>query len=131
MTTTSETLNRAADLIEERGWTEGVEGWPTEKAPDGPLCLEGGIIAALGMSFEDDPLQAFEDCGAYRAVQSYVGYSADRDEADMLVEPLWRFNDSHTATEVIEVLRAVAVIEAAREDESAAADPTLATAAAR
>ena len=72
---TSEVLNRAADLIEERGWTQGTQGWK----------VDGAFL--------------------------------DTDEP-------WKWNDTRgrTASEVIEVLRATAVIEAARETEAAHAE---------
>lgn len=118
---TSEVLNRAADLIEEHGWTQGTHGWPRGNGEHAPLCLEGGMIAALGRNWRDLDVNAFWDCPAYRAVKSYLGDRCrnaltGEDDAD-----LWAWNDTvaSTASEVIEVLRAVAVIEAAREAEAA------------
>jgi len=117
MTTVSETLNRAADLIEERGWTRGG-GWPTTDDEGAPLCLEGGIMAALGLRFNDDAREVdVETCPAYRAVHVYLELHDDRDVEGWPVVPLWMWNDDReTAAEVIEVLRAAAVIEAAREN---------------
>jgi hypothetical protein len=122
---TSDTLNLAADLIEQRGWTKG-QGW--NDSTNRPLCLEGGIMAALGWSFgsaDYDPLELW-DCPAYRAVQAYLNFSHDKALASPRhhypspVDPLWRWNDfSSAASEVIEVLRAAAVVEAARETEAA------------
>ena len=44
---TSEVLNTAADLIEERGWTHiGESDAPWGDGADGPLCLECGVLAA-------------------------------------------------------------------------------------
>lgn len=112
---TSEVLNRAADLIELRGWMHG-QGW--NEGEDGrPLCLEGAIMAALGVTvdpFDEESfitLSEFELCPAYRAVQGYLGTDVQ----------LYRWNDAfigstrRTAAEVIEVLRAAAVIEQAKE----------------
>lgn len=113
MTTTSETLNRAADLIEERGWTFG-EGWPIYNRDTSSLCLEGGIMAAQGMAAEThDYEKAVIRCPAYLAVLSHL---------DSGFPYLFQWNDrkGRTAAEVIEVLRACALIEAAREDQDAA-----------
>lgn len=113
---TSEVLNRAADLIEERGWTTGNSGF------SGPrICLEGGLIAALGMGprFVDVNLSALWACPAYRSVALYLDRDLTIDRESLLPkEPLWRWNDveGRTATEVIEALRACAVIESAREE---------------
>lgn len=119
---TSEVLNRAADLIEERGWTTGTHGWPRSSQDATPLCLEGGILAAIGEDFISVRLDAFWTCPAYLAVQSYLeltpGLLTYGDDGP--VEPLWKWNDrGASAKSVIEVLRACAVIEASREREAA------------
>lgn len=103
---TSEVLNKAADLIEERGWIQGPTGWII--ADGGPLCLEGGIYAALG-DVRGWFRSEIEACPAYQAVEAYVG--------DHFMG-LWQWNDDHdrTAEQVIATLRAVALIEAAKEN---------------
>lgn len=127
---TSEVLNRAADLIEERGWQKG-DGWCTTRNEGAPVCLEGGLMAAMGIRVDvlsTGALQSLWTCPAYSAVAAYL----DRDvtledrgygEASPL-EALYWWNDKSTATEVIEVLRAVAVIEAAREEQAAKIEAT-------
>ena len=118
---TSEVLNRAADLIEQRGWTQAT-GWPMVGADDAPLCLEGGVAAALGIEFPqvkkakavDLGTGLYDDlltCPSFLAVKRYLGVGAF----------LFRWNDEtdRTANEVIEVLRATALVEAARETETA------------
>ena len=118
---TSDVLNKAADLIEERGWTTGNSGWQKE---DGPLCLEGGIIAALGLGTWNEVQIADEywACPAYNAVAAYLGRDVSLlPEKKGPREPLWQWND-HIATgeqQVIATLRAAAVIEAAKENASA------------
>lgn len=120
---TSEVLHTAADLIERQGWTTGTSGWPGY-GTGSALCLEGGIIAALGMTFRDirerGIRQALWDCPAYQAVEGYTNTPRAGDSGTD--GRLWRFNDKigRTASEVIEVLRAAAAIEAAREDAAAA-----------
>jgi hypothetical protein len=116
--TVSETLNKAADLIEERGWTTGPDGWAHIRRESEPLCLEGALMAASGMNRSD--IHAFyTDCPAYDAVADYL----DRDPLPRVAPisgALWQWNDSqNSAEEVIEVLRAAAVIEEAREAELA------------
>jgi hypothetical protein len=112
---TSEILNRAADLIEERGWAgrevDAHEAWGEY---GGPMCIEGGIMAAAGLRYNWEA----PDCPAYKAVLHYL---QGDNRWGMFRDRLYSWNDvsTRTADEVIEVLRAVAVIEAAREDERA------------
>lgn len=109
---TSEVLNKAADLIEQRGWTTGINGWGTAREGS-PICLEGGIHAALeGQVPWGTP--EFEACSSYRAVKDYLVSTGDLPDD----EPLWAFNDHSAAERVIGVLRATALIEASRERES-------------
>lgn len=114
---TSEILNRAADLIEERGWSKGVDAWTPESG--GGLCLEGAIMAAAGITRHIDA----PNCHAYRSVRLHLG---DRCRNAVLPgaddDRLWAWNDTvaRTAEEVIEVLRACALIEASREEQDAA-----------
>ncbi len=120
----AETLHRAADLIEERGWVRG-SGWVTPSRASGPLCLEGGIMAALGLQLPDQILDdrlfaPLVTCPAYRAVSAYL----EREEVTIMPSGgmvgglLYRWNDesARTAAEVVEVLRAAAAIEQAKHD---------------
>lgn len=114
---TSEILNRSADEILGRGWVQGGSAaanddpWGTQ-TEGAPVCLEGGIIAAMGIKIEDFgiPPDDFHHCPAYAAVQQYIGFG----ENDLVFE--WNDVPERTAEEVIEVLRACAVIEEAREN---------------
>jgi hypothetical protein len=117
---TSETLNLAADLLQERGWTQGPGGWPGNPAHNGTLCVEGSVMAALSL----DNSSAVWDCtpawDACVAVRNYI--------PPMVIVPpngeplvsrsliLWNDAEERTAEEVIATLRAVTLIEAARED---------------
>jgi hypothetical protein len=109
---TSEVLNRAADLIQERGWGQGSDTWTV--AGDG-LCIEGAIAAVAEIPtmvcgrIVAPSRPALEACPAYRAVAEHL--------AERHHDSLWRWNDhrTRTADEVIEVLRAAAAIEHARE----------------
>ncbi len=128
-TPTSEVLNRAADLIQERGHATG-EGWPGAEGTGSSLCLEGGIMAAIDVTWDNGAgYNALKACPAYRAVRAYLN--------DPEVNPLrrvpflwqdalphgddgWVGGSEATAreyakTRVIEVLRAAAAIEQARE----------------
>lgn len=110
---TSEVLNRAADLIEERGWTRGSWGGGSGRA----LCLEGGIIAALGSQFDDPSFNydKFSACPAYVAVENYL-VSAGRLADD---DSLWAWNDDMPDMEpVIAVLRAAALVEETKEADA-------------
>lgn len=114
----SETLNKAADLIEERGWRQGA--WP-----EGPgsfvgeqaVCLEGALLLVLGLS-HGSAGREFYGCPAHNAVAAYL----ERHPFPVhgpIVDALWQWNDSEgrTQAEVIEVLRAAALVEASREAE--------------
>ena len=107
-TRTSEVLNRTADLIEEQGWGKGG-GWYGEEdfggRTDGRLCLEGGIMAAMGIEMTN--MDRMVACPAYKSVKTYL---------DGATPFIWNDEHGRTASEVIEVLRAAAVIEAAREE---------------
>lgn len=112
---TSEILNLAADQIESRGWITGSAGWNSKwRGNKAPLCLEGGIMAAMSLQWDEILEEGVEDswraCPAYVAVNEYLGNEADA--------PLWRFNDREagTAERVIEVLRGAALVEAAKEE---------------
>ena len=108
----SETLNKAADLIEERGWAQGSAGWAESESG---LCLEGGIQAATGMLSHT----GITECSAYRAVWNHLRTDS---RWGFFRTNLFDWNDvgGRTANEVIEVLRACALIESAREEQDEA-----------
>lgn len=113
---TSEILNRAADLIERYGWTKigddpGVNPWG---GAGKPMCLEGGILAAMGLEptasgLGDEQDYILTNCSAYKAVQAYLETS-DR---------LYIYNDRYaeSARDVIGVLRGAALVEAVKEQQ--------------
>jgi len=125
---TSEVLDLAADVIEQRGWTIGTWNNTMENAP---VCIEGGIAAALGITIDlggtpdDGVYTCFTTCPAYVAVQDYLGVNAllyswnddltavARWEDGAIVEPP---QYAHTQAEVIETLRAAAAVERAKEE---------------
>ena len=110
---TSEVLNRAADLIEERGWGTGVRSM---LGSDSGLCIMGALYGAETGQLANDALDetaytVAETCSAGRAVIEYIG-----DNWTYMFS--WNDATGRTAAEVIEVLRACAVIEASREREA-------------
>lgn len=108
---TSEVLNRAADLIEERGWHTGSYDGTTT------LCLETAVTSAMGLGAGIDSWVEANTCAAGRALRDYLQMG----EFDYgLHTSLWWWNDrtAETAPRVVEALRAAAVIEAARETEA-------------
>lgn len=118
----SDTCNAAADLIEVRGWATGT--WGGGDGGDGPVCLEGALMAALGLS----EMWHLPRCPSYVAVKDYLNDRPcdwnDRQRHSTYSENPHRDCRSPEAwewgkREVITTLRAVAVIHAAREDESA------------
>lgn len=111
----SEILNRAADEIQKYGWTTGVRGWYREEGAG--LCIEGGIIAAMGTTHDDINVNEFRTCPAYQAVASYLGITEEDD--------LFDWNDSaynykgrgaKSGEHVIAVLRGAALVEASKEE---------------
>lgn len=108
---TSEILDLAADKIQQQGWTKGSAGWPgipEHKGEGSKLCLEGGIMAAMGVVWDPGSgREVFTHCPAYAAVQEYLEWG-----------PLYAWNDSYATGEaqVIEVLRAAAAVERAKEE---------------
>lgn len=114
---TSEILNRAADLIEEKGWAQ-AGGWYGEEkyggSAGGKLCLEGGIQAAMNLPMGGKNDMIFHTCPAFQSVREYLRHT-------MFYAPFaWNDRPERTAEEVIEVLRACALIEASREEQDAA-----------
>lgn len=112
---TSEVLDRAADLIERYGWAK--MGDDPEVNPWGgngkPMCIEGGILAAMGVEPTANGLGNEQDyilvnCPAYKAVQAYLGTG----------ERLYFYNDRYaeSARDVIEVLRGAALVESIKEN---------------
>ena len=111
---TSELLNRAADEIQKYGWTTGPRGWYRDK--NAGLCLEGGILAAMGLTYDEMSMLEFWACPAYNAVADYLRLPEDWE--------LYAWNDGSvvsphagvaTAEKVIEVLRGAAMVEEAKE----------------
>lgn len=116
---TSEVLNRAADLLEERGWRKGDWGLDNDGEPSGALCLEGAVIAAMPMKerlFHRGGVMysTYDECPAGLAVERYLDSKPGAGGYN------WNDAEDRTASEVIEVLRACALIEAAREEQDAA-----------
>lgn len=120
---TSEVLYRAADLIEQRGWTQGIGfGKPDPWGHDGqgPVCLEGAIFAAEDWAHGYVVgAPAYDRCPAYQAMWSYLGLGFRETPFGLERNPLFFFNDSSETTQfaVVSALRAAAVIEAAKENQ--------------
>lgn len=111
---TSDILNKAADLLQSGGWTGGTDGMRV----NGPHCLEGAIQAATGAEPgfygpNEYPYLFTHPCPAGDAVKAHLNLLPDRDVYE------WNDADGRTAEQVIEVLRATALVEAARETQPA------------
>lgn len=115
---TSEVLDLAADEIQRRGWLQAAEAnaagftaWGGGAGSNKPVCLEGGIMAAMGIAIGDDdiPPAGFSKCPAYLAVHDYLNLTG----STMVFH--WNDTDGRTAEEVIEVLRAAAAVERTKE----------------
>ena len=106
---TSDVLDRTADIIEQRGWSKGgADGWGLD--PASPLCIEGGILAVLGLSLLHAERPEFLNCPAYNAVLEYLGQDAKYTRLYW-----WNDTEAENQAQVIEVLRSAALLEAAKE----------------
>jgi hypothetical protein len=114
---TSEILNKAADILQVRGWAGGVgaaQGWHPNPAETTPVCVEGALRLANGTDWRPE--------AAVDALRDYL-----RDLYPECINPhcakgiivfAWNDQPGRTESEVIEVLRACAVIEASRERQT-------------
>ena len=106
---TSEILAKAADLIEQRGWSQG---WYCDDA--GSLCATGAILAAAGIEPE-----ARESANLWATFDDAKWADADRawrvvDDVVNAHTPAWNDARGRTAAEVVAALRGAA--EAARAE---------------
>lgn len=125
----SDQLDKAADIIEEHGWTTGEDGW-TNGAGNG-YCLEGAIFAAAGHKFTQpscyDAVAAkasalTESCPLYAVVHEYLlrrDLRRDRRDRQLYGARLCAWNDEfgESQANIVAILRAVALIQKAREHE--------------
>jgi hypothetical protein len=97
---TSVILNQAADLIERDGW------WSQN-----PNVVRGGVRPQCAANAITDVSASFDALYAFSAHVAGV----------RRMEAIWKWNDAddRTAAEVVEALRAAAVIEAAKENAEA------------
>lgn len=114
---TSDVLYKAADLIDFDGWHQG--GYAPDQTEDG-TSMEGLPACALGALYK----AAGKPLVWSTSVACWVGHG-DLAAIDVLAGhvgsyvPYWNDKNGRTAEEVIEALRAAAVIEAAREEAPA------------
>lgn len=112
---TSEVLNRAADLIEDYGWGQGVGSM----IGAGGVCVMGAILHAVQGRFarpdenDQDTYDVVDACPAGQAMYRYLALPEGSELFD------WNDKKVRTQSEVVEAIRACAVIEASREREAA------------
>lgn len=118
---TSEVLDRAADEIERRGWSQGT-GWFPRSDESTPVCAEGALRLACGFGGGVGLDGAWFDLASKRAAcDALSAYLTDRfpeciNQVTGAVIPFsWNDARSRTQAEVIEVLRAAAMVERTRE----------------
>jgi copper chaperone CopZ len=115
--TVAETLNRAADLIEAEGWRQHGLG-----RPGGPHCAIGAIRRVDGIpEVEVFPSKGTHTYEAAEVLLAHTGFVTD--VAD------WNDAPERTAAQVVEVLRAAAVIAAAKEVDVRVVAPRVAVSA--
>jgi hypothetical protein len=124
---TSEILDLAADVVEQRGWTTGSWNNAVEGAP---VCIEGGIAAAMGWEVNlgvcgNETYREFQACPAYVAVKEYLGITGEYLYFwnDAVAVEGTEFVSAHSQQEVIEVLRAAAAVERAKEAVAHSPEP--------
>ena len=116
----SEQLDRAADVIERRGWVgrqpdcDPAYGPPDQEPIDpwgldgvSPVCIEGAIMAVQGTD-QFPTTYDVQWCPAYRAMAAYLETPYR----------LFNWNDrpERTKDEVIAALRGAAAVERTREE---------------
>ena len=99
---TSEILDRAADLIEERGWTQGWYCGPT-----GELCAAGAMFVAIGL--RPAGWTAPEHPAHRRAMVAFERHLMDT--FDYFGAHNWNDEPGRTQAEVVNALRAAARAE--------------------
>jgi hypothetical protein len=102
---TSEILDKAADLIEERGWNQG---WYVNDC--GGMCVRGAMFAAVGVAI---PVSKTAPWPTYEPQLGRDVYAATVVMDEHVRTPVERWNDypRRTAAEVVEALRAAARAE--------------------
>lgn len=125
LTRTSHQLMKAAHLIQEKGWDEGIHGWDEHVTPG--LCIEGALAAAAGIDWRTCNITEFMTCPAYRAVQEFLVEREQLPVTRMLAtnvhggtedtDELWAWNDNAAEDQwdVINTLKAAAIVELAKE----------------
>lgn len=129
----SEALNRAADIIEDQGWTKGERGTLVKF---GPRCALGAISQAVGhetfpSSDGEAHYSTYTEADAPHAAVTFARYCMEKqsnpwDEVSppgLAMSYAWSFNDRSDAHTVVAELRACALIESAKAEagETAAA----------
>lgn len=102
----NELLNKAADLIEERGWNQG-----DYRSPVGALCAIGAIITANDEARGIHP-ETIEFNLWSTPVREAVETLAKQLDQEPLVPPYvmnWNDTPGRTATEVVSMLRKAAL----------------------
>lgn len=103
----SSILMQASRIIQERGWANGSDADPWAGLTGQSVCAEGAIAAAMQLDGLGYNRVVANGCPAFTAVTKYLGFE-DR---------LWAWNDApgRTATEVINTLKAAAIVELCKE----------------
>lgn len=123
----SEALNRAADIIEDQGWTKGDRGTLVEF---GPRCALGAISQAVGhetfpSSDGEAHYSTYTEADAPHAAVTFARYCMEKQPNpwDEVCPPAvamayaWSFNDrADGADQVVAELRACALIESAKAE---------------
>lgn len=124
---TAEILTKAADIIEQQGWSSGGGFFERPTGDDGlpdlsvnartcPVCARGSIAVAVGQSpiFGDSPYLQTQAPAAAKAVAAaedvFLGYLAAREGWDLTIVgrsgiDVWNDSEERDAEEVVAALR--------------------------
>lgn len=109
---TSEILDKAADVIAERGWWRGSYKEPRRDPRTCPVCVLGALNVATGSS--PDVEASFKvPCATSAAANALADYLM-LNPGDDLIDTLgneWNDRDAESAEEVVRKLRAAAASE--------------------
>ena len=107
---TADILDKAADLIEQRGWAQGY--FVDHR---GGLCARGAIYAACGMEPDPDPHVRIVEWPGWNPADPAWDALCQLDTAVDDFAEMWNDAPERTKEEVVSALRAAA--QAARESD--------------
>lgn len=109
---TSEILDKAADVIEQRGWWRGAYKQPGADVRTCPVCVLGAINVVTGS--QPDAESGFKvPCSASAAANALAEHLELRPDGDLIdaLGNYWNDHEAEDAAQVIRDLRSAAASE--------------------